>query len=104
VPEPSFIEVETAIVKLKSYKSLGTDQILAELIKVGGETLFSEIHKLICSRWNMEELSQQSKESIIIPIHKKGDKTVIIIEESPLINCLQNFIRHSSGQVNSICQ
>jgi hypothetical protein len=65
VSEPSFIEMETAIGKLKSYKSPGTDQILAELIKVGGETLFSEIHKLICSRWNTEELPQQWKESII---------------------------------------
>jgi hypothetical protein len=38
VSEPSIIEVETAIGKLKSYKSLGTDQIPAELIKAGGET------------------------------------------------------------------
>jgi hypothetical protein len=40
-----------------------------------GETLCSAIHKLICSIWNKEELPQQWKESIIIPIHKKGDKT-----------------------------
>jgi hypothetical protein len=44
-------------------------------MKVGSETLCSEIHKFICSVWNKEELSQQWKESIIIPIHKKGDKT-----------------------------
>jgi hypothetical protein len=59
---------------LKSYKSPGTDQIPAEVIKAGVETC-SEIHKLICSIWNKEELPQQWKESIIVPIHKKGDKT-----------------------------
>jgi hypothetical protein len=49
VPEPCLIEVEIAIGKLKSYKSPGTGQIPVELIKAGGETLCSEIHKLICS-------------------------------------------------------
>jgi hypothetical protein len=49
VPEPSLVEVETAVGKLKRYKSPGTDQIPSELIKAGGETLCSEIHKLICS-------------------------------------------------------
>jgi hypothetical protein len=39
VPEPSLVEVEIAIGKLKSYKSPGTDQIPAEMIKAGGETL-----------------------------------------------------------------
>jgi hypothetical protein len=52
VPEPSLVKVEIAIGKLKSYKSPATDQILAKLIKTGGETLCSEIHKLICSIWN----------------------------------------------------
>jgi hypothetical protein len=58
MPEHSLIEVEIAIGKLKSYKSPGTDQILAELIKAGGEILFFEIHKLTCSVWNKEELPQ----------------------------------------------
>jgi hypothetical protein len=75
VPEPSVVEVKIAIGKLKWYKSPGTDQIPAEMIKAGGETLYSEIRKLICSIWNEEELPQQWKETIIIPIHKKGDKT-----------------------------
>jgi sorting nexin-29 len=76
VSEPNLIEVKIAIEKLKSYKSLGADQIPAQLIKAGGETLYSEIHRLICSIWNKEELPQQWKESIILPICKKGDKTV----------------------------
>jgi hypothetical protein len=75
VPEPSLVEVEIAIGKLKSYKSPGADQILAKLINAGGETLYSEIHRLVCSIWNKEELPQQWKDSIIVPIYKKGDKT-----------------------------
>jgi hypothetical protein len=59
---------------LKSYKSPGTDQIPAELIKAGGEALYSEIHRHIFSIWDKEELPQQWKESIIVPIYKEGDK------------------------------
>jgi hypothetical protein len=44
------------------------------LNKAGGETLCSEIHRFVCSVWN-KELPQQWKESNIIPIHKKGDKS-----------------------------
>jgi sorting nexin-29 len=35
----------------------------------------SVIHKLIISIWKKEELPDQWKESITIPIHKTGDKT-----------------------------
>jgi hypothetical protein len=76
VPEPSLVGVEIAIGKLKSYKSSGTDQIPSELIRAGGETLCSEIHKLICSVWIKEELPQHWKESIIVPIYKNGGKTL----------------------------
>jgi hypothetical protein len=58
VPEPSLVKVEIAIGKFKSYKSPGSGQILAELIKAQGETLCSVIHKLICSIWNKEEFPQ----------------------------------------------
>jgi hypothetical protein len=37
--------------------------------------LLSAIHKLINSIWNKEEFPDQWKESIIVPIHKKVDKT-----------------------------
>jgi hypothetical protein len=47
--EPSCFEVEIAIEKLESYKSLSTDQILAELIQAGCNIFRSEINKLINS-------------------------------------------------------
>jgi hypothetical protein len=75
VPGPSPFEVEIAIAKLKKYNSPGSDQIPAELIQAGGKILLSGIHKLINFIWNSEELPDQWKESIILPVHKKDDKT-----------------------------
>jgi len=75
VTQPSASEFQLAIDKLKSHKSPGTDQIPAELIKAGGRTICVEIHKLITSICKKDELPEERRESIIIPIHKKGDKT-----------------------------
>ena len=75
VPQPSAFEVELDIEKLKSHKSPGIDQMPAELVKPGGRTIHHEIHKLIVSIWNKEELPEEWKESINVPIYKKGDKT-----------------------------
>jgi hypothetical protein len=59
VTDPSSLEVEIEIANLKSYKSSGNDQISTEPIKTGGETLRSEIHKLINSLWKDVELHDQ---------------------------------------------
>jgi hypothetical protein len=75
VPEPSVSEAEVALGKLKRYKCPGIDQIPAELIQAGTETLRLEIHMLIKLIWNKVELPHQWKESIVVPIHKQGDKT-----------------------------
>jgi hypothetical protein len=75
VPEPSASEFETAIEKLKRHKSPRIDQIPAELIKAGSSTIWCKIHKLIDSVWSKEELPERGKESIIVPVYKKGDKT-----------------------------
>ena len=78
VPEPSASKVELAIDKLKNHKSPGTDQIPAELIKAGGRTICLEIHKCITSIWK-EKLPEEWKELIIVPIHKKGSKHIVVI-------------------------
>jgi hypothetical protein len=75
VPGPSHLDVKITVAKLKKYKSPDSDQIPAELIQAGGEMLLSAIYKLINYIWNKGELPDQWMESIIVPIHKKGDKT-----------------------------
>ena len=64
-----------SIGKLKSHKSPGIDQIPVEMIKAGDKTIRCEIHKLIISVWNKEELPEEWKESSTVPIYKKDDKT-----------------------------
>jgi len=75
VPEPSAFEVEMAIEKLKRHKSPRIDHIPAELIKAGGTTIHSEILKLINSVRNKEDVSEEWKESNIVPVYKKANKT-----------------------------
>jgi len=69
------LEVDRAIEKLKRHKSPSIGQIPAESIKAAGRTIHSEIHKLINSIWNKEESPEEWKESIIVPIYMKSDKT-----------------------------
>ena len=63
-----------AIEKLKEHKQPGVNQIAAELIQAGVRTVRHEIHKLINSVLNTEELPDEWKESIIVLVYKKGDK------------------------------
>ena len=72
MPKLSAFGVEMAIEELKRHISQGIDQIPAELIKTRGRTIHYEIHKLIISIWNKEELPEEWKESIIVLIYKKG--------------------------------
>jgi hypothetical protein len=76
VPELRKCDFELTIEKLKRHKLPGTNQILAEWIQAGGRTIHYEIHKLINSVWNKEEWPEEWKESIIVRIYKKGDKTL----------------------------
>jgi hypothetical protein len=48
---------------------------LYQLIQAGGGTLCSEIHKLIKLIWSKDEMLHHWKESVVLPIHKNGDKT-----------------------------
>ena len=74
VPVPNAFQVEMAAEKIKMYRSPGTDQFPAELTKAGGNKIFSELPKLINFTWNKDKLPEQWKESITVPVYKKGDK------------------------------
>jgi hypothetical protein len=74
-PAPHPCRVQITIVKLKRYKSPGSDQIPAQLIQEGDETLRPESHKLINYIWNKEELPQRWSNAIIVSIYKKVDQT-----------------------------
>jgi hypothetical protein len=69
--EPSSAENEVATDKLEIYKSPIIYQIPAEMIQEGSNILHSKIHELINSIWNREELPQQWKKSITVPLYKK---------------------------------
>jgi hypothetical protein len=87
---------------LKRHNSPCSDEIPAEVIQSGGEILCSKIHKLINSIWNKEELPDQWKESLIVPIYKKGYETVVIIMDIIAINFIQNCIQYPSLKVKSM--
>jgi hypothetical protein len=98
VSGPISLEVVIDVAKLKMYKSSRIDQIPAELIQARGDILLLVIHKLINSVKNKEELPDQWKESIIVPIHKQGDKTVIIIVGYHCYQLHTKFYRISYSQ------
>jgi len=81
VPKHSAFEVELAIEKIKSHNHQVTDQIPAELIKAGGRTICYEIHKLITSIWNKQELPEAWGYIIVtLSIRRVKNKLVIIVE------------------------
>jgi hypothetical protein len=92
VQEPSIVEVKTAIGKLKSYKSPGTDQILAELIKAGAETLCPEIHKLFVLYGIRRNCHSSGRNLLLYQFIKRViTLIVIIIKESPFYQLPTKF-------------
>jgi len=59
MPEQSAYEVELVVEKVKSHKSPGTGQIVAELIKAGAIVIRYEIHTRIISIWDKEDLPEE---------------------------------------------
>jgi len=64
----------------------------------------SETHELINSIWNKEELPEERKELIIVPIYMKGDTTDCSNYRDICLSTTENFIQHLAIEVNSICR
>jgi hypothetical protein len=67
-----FPKYHMKILLADSSTKVGREDIFKPTIQAGGEILLYAIHKLINSVWNKEELPDQWKESITVPVHKKG--------------------------------
>ena len=66
-------EVEIAVASLKKGKSAGVDNIPAELVQAGGETMIDVLTE-ICNRiWRTGEWPTQWTQSLIITLPKKGN-------------------------------
>ena len=56
---------------LKKHKAAGTDQIVAEFLEKGGETLWRRTHHLVNLIWIQLKIPEDWSIGIIHPIHKK---------------------------------
>jgi exonuclease III len=73
---PSEADVERAIERLKNGKAAGCDRINAEMLKAGGGVLVKWVHRLIRKIWQDEVVPEDWRKAVIVPLHKKGDKSV----------------------------
>jgi sorting nexin-29 len=68
-------EVRAAIRILKNWKAPGSDTIPSELIKYGEDDMYNFIYRICLRVWQEEKMPENWNEEIIIPLHKKGNKT-----------------------------
>ena len=59
---------------LKNNKTAATNGIHLELIKYGGNKLLNGIYELVRQIWKEGRIPEEWKETIIVPVYKKGDR------------------------------
>jgi hypothetical protein len=105
VPAPSTFEFEIAIANLERYKSPGSNKIPAEPIQAGGATLEFEIYDTFNFISSKEELPNWWKESNIVPICKKCDKTDYSNYRGvTAIDFIRYFMQYPTFKIKSICR
>ena len=74
---PSYEDFMKALTKMKPRRAAGPDRIPLELWTHGGSQLQTQLFKLMTQMWEEVQLpSDLKKNAIIVPVHKKGDRTV----------------------------
>lgn len=71
---PTMNEMEDVLEKMKNNRAPGEDNITAELLKHGGESIKQLLYTLIVSIWKDEKMPENWNTGIIYPILKKGDR------------------------------
>lgn len=67
-------DVIVATSQSKNNKAPGIDGIINELIKNGGDSLYTSLYDMFIFLRNKEEIPDEWNKGIIIPVHKKGAK------------------------------
>jgi hypothetical protein len=75
VSEVTREEVNEAIKDLKNWKSLGSDEIPAELIKYGRKEMQNLLFRICQKIWIDENMPKSWNKAIVVPIYQKGDKS-----------------------------
>ena len=69
--EVSREEVAKAVGKLRNGKVAGQDEVVAELLKYGGEVVIDWLTEVIQQVWRSGKIPQEWKDATLIPVHKK---------------------------------
>jgi len=73
IKTPTKQEIYNIIKKLKNNKSPGENNVVAELLKNGGNAIKDEIWKMIKEIWETEVMPGEWNTAILCPTFKKGD-------------------------------
>ncbi|KAL4100839.1 hypothetical protein QTP88_020868 [Uroleucon formosanum] len=73
IKTPTKLEIYNIIKKLKNNKSPGENNVVAELLKNGGNAIKDEIWKMIKEIWETEVMPGDWNTAILCSIFKKGD-------------------------------
>ena len=73
IQEISVDEIQKAVTNLKPGKACGLDNVLAEMLKAGGQIVIHFMNKLFNTISDKGIYPSEWAKAIIIPIHKKGN-------------------------------
>ena len=69
-------EVEQAVKKLQNGRAAGEDEVVAEMLKNGGEVMIDWLLEILQEVWRTKQLPSEWKKSIRVSMHKKKDRKV----------------------------
>ena len=67
-------EVEQAVRKLQNCKAAGEDEIVAELLKNGGDAMIDWLLEILQEVWKTKQVPSEWKKAVLVPLHKKKDR------------------------------
>lgn len=76
IESPDMNEIIEILKNFKNNKSPGENGISAEIYKYGGEHVQRELLAIVQDVWRTERMPERWKQTLLHPIHKKGDKTL----------------------------